>query len=146
MAGAGWSRPLVATADTWAGSRASFPGFRPKWKAPTIDGTSDSRPGTSAERLIVPAPWAVLFARYRMRGARALPRALSWRWLATITLTLCSTATGTSAQSIDAIRAAAEGEGSLVWYAAMRSEHIELIAAQFRRDFPKIKIETIYLT
>jgi iron(III) transport system substrate-binding protein len=70
----------------------------------------------------------------------------SWRWLATITLTLCSTATGASAQTIDAIRTAAEGEGSLVWYAAMRSEHIELLAAQFRRDFPKIKIETIYLT
>jgi iron(III) transport system substrate-binding protein len=50
------------------------------------------------------------------------------------------------AQSIDAIRAAAEQEGTMVWYAAMRSEHIELIAAQFRRDFPKIKLETIYLT
>jgi hypothetical protein len=28
----------------------------------------------------------------------------------------------------------------------MRSEHIELIGKQFRRDFSKIKIDTIFLT
>ena len=72
--------------------------------------------------------------------------ALSWRWLAAATLTLCLIVGGALAQSVEAIRLAAEKEGSLVWYAAMRSEHIELIAAQFRQDFPKIKLETIYLT
>lgn len=76
-----------------------------------------------------------------MRGAWAPPS----HWLAVASV-LCATAGGACAQSIDAIRAEAEKEGALVWYAAMRSEHIELIAEQFRRDFPKIKIETIFLT
>ena len=71
---------------------------------------------------------------------------ISWRLLAALPLTLWLIGGGVRAQSTDAIRAAAETEGSLVWYAAMRSEHIELIAAQFRQDFPKIKLETIYLT
>jgi iron(III) transport system substrate-binding protein len=77
-----------------------------------------------------------------MRGAWAL----SWRWIAAVTLTLCSVVIGANAQPVETIRADAEKEAALVWYAAMRSEHIELIAAQFRQDFPKIKLETIYLT
>src|SRR5947209_7439943 len=71
---------------------------------------------------------------------------LFWRWPAAVTLTLCAIAHCAHAQSIEAIRTDAEKEGLLVWYAAMRSEHIELIATQFRQDFPKIKLETIYLT
>jgi iron(III) transport system substrate-binding protein len=50
------------------------------------------------------------------------------------------------AQPIEEIKAAAEREGAVVWYSAMRSEHIEAIAEAFRRDFPNIKIETIFLT
>ncbi|HEY7297086.1 MAG TPA: extracellular solute-binding protein [Xanthobacteraceae bacterium] len=53
---------------------------------------------------------------------------------------------GVCAQSTAAIEAEAQKEGAVVWYSAMRSEHIELIAEQFRLDFPKIKIETIFLT
>ncbi|HKF93131.1 MAG TPA: hypothetical protein VKB96_00725, partial [Gammaproteobacteria bacterium] len=68
------------------------------------------------------------------------------RQTAVATMALFTGAHGAHAQSVEAIRAAAEKEASLVWYAAMRSEHIEVIASQFRRDFPKIKLETIYLT
>jgi iron(III) transport system substrate-binding protein len=66
--------------------------------------------------------------------------------LTAVAAALCATVGSAQAQSIEAIRANAETEGTLVWYSAMRSEHIELIAEQFRRDFPKIKIETIFLT
>jgi iron(III) transport system substrate-binding protein len=69
-----------------------------------------------------------------------------WRRTAAVTVTLFTGAQGAAAQSVEAIRTAAEKDGSLVWYSAMRSEHIELIATQFRRDFPRIKLETIYLT
>jgi iron(III) transport system substrate-binding protein len=77
-----------------------------------------------------------------MRGAWAL----SSRWLAAIALLVGATGGGASAEPTEAIQAQAQKEGSVVWYSAMRSEHIELIAEQFRRDFPKIKIETIFLT
>src|SRR6478672_10103868 len=70
--------------------------------------------------------------------------AICWRSLAAV-LTLGAVVNSARAQSIEAIRVAAENEGALVWYSAMRSEHIELIVAQFRQDFPKIKLETIYL-
>ena len=77
-----------------------------------------------------------------MRCACTLPA----HWLVAVASALCASVGGAHAQSIDAIRAQAETEGSLVWYAAMRSEHIELIAEQFRQAFPKIKLETIFLT
>ena len=58
--------------------------------------------------------------------------ARSCRWFAAASFSLYLIVGGAFAQSVEAIQADAEKEGSLVWYAAMRSEHIELIAA--RRD------------
>jgi hypothetical protein len=62
---------------------------------------------------------------------------IRWRWFAALALMLCSGVFDARAQTTAAIQAAAEKEGALVWYAAMRAEHIALIAAQFRQDFPK---------
>ena len=74
------------------------------------------------------------------------PWIVSSRWLAAVVLVVGATLGCANAESSQAIQIAAEKEGSIVWYSAMRSEHIELIAKQFRRDFPKIKIDTIFLT
>ena len=68
------------------------------------------------------------------------PWTVSSRWLAAVVLVVGATLGCANAESSQAIQVAAEKEGSIVWYSAMRSEHIELIAKQFRRDFPKIKL------
>jgi iron(III) transport system substrate-binding protein len=86
-------------------------------------------------------------ARRMMRGGWTARS--SWIRLphrAAVAAALAATVGGAQAQSIETIRAAAEKEGTVIWYSAMRSEHIELIAEQFRHDFPKIRIETIFLT
>ena len=50
------------------------------------------------------------------------------------------------AQSAGEIEAAANKEGRLIWYAAMRDEHADKLAELFRKTFPNITLETIHLT
>lgn len=50
------------------------------------------------------------------------------------------------ATEIAAIEKAATKEGLLVWYAAMRSDHIHEIANLFMKTYPGVKVETVHLT
>jgi iron(III) transport system substrate-binding protein len=74
-------------------------------------------------------------------------RRLALRFLPPLLIALVSAcATGAAqAESAGEIEAAANKEGRLIWYAAMRDEHADKLAELFHNKFPNIKIETIHL-
>lgn len=59
---------------------------------------------------------------------------------------VCMSAPASAADpEVAAIEKAALAEGKLVWYAAMRSEHLQKLADLFMKTYPGIKVETVHL-